>query len=98
RCQCTGWATLTTIRLNARANDVARSYRMSAPRITGGIRQFTADWTRWTDDQLYDARAASDQVQTDCSAQIMLVAWSLVPSLADVLPICGESCLPCPAH
>jgi len=35
-------AALEIARLNARANEV------------GGITRFTADWTRWTDDRLYD--------------------------------------------
>jgi len=26
----------------------------------GGIRQFTADWTRWTDDRLYDVILGAD--------------------------------------
>jgi methyltransferase-like protein 23 len=34
--------------LNARANEV------------GGITRFTADWTRWTDDRLYDVILGSD--------------------------------------
>jgi methyltransferase-like protein 23 len=41
-------AALEIARLNARANDV------------GGIRQFTADWTRWTDDRLYDVILGAD--------------------------------------
>jgi len=39
---------LEIARLNARANDVV------------GIRQFTADWTRWTDDRLYDVILGAD--------------------------------------
>ena len=41
-------AALEIARLNARANDV------------GGIRQFTADWARWTDDRLYDVILGAD--------------------------------------
>ena len=41
-------AALEVARLNARANDV------------GGIRQFTADWARWTDDRLYDVILGAD--------------------------------------
>ena len=41
-------AALEIARLNARANEV------------GGITRFTADWTRWTDDRLYDVILGSD--------------------------------------
>ena len=41
-------AALEIAQLNARANDV------------GGIRQFTADWTRWTDNRLYDVILGAD--------------------------------------
>ena len=41
-------AALEIARLNARANDVS------------GIRQFTADWARWTDDRLYDVILGAD--------------------------------------
>lgn len=41
-------AALEVAWLNARANDVS------------GIRQFTADWTRWTDDRLYDVILGAD--------------------------------------
>jgi predicted nicotinamide N-methyase len=41
-------AALEIARLNARANDV------------GGIRQFNADWARWTDDRLYDVILGAD--------------------------------------
>ena len=41
-------AALEIARLNARANDV------------NGIRQFSADWTRWTDDRLYDVILGAD--------------------------------------
>jgi methyltransferase-like protein 23 len=41
-------AALEIARMNARANDV------------GGIRRFAADWTRWTDDRLYDVILAAD--------------------------------------
>jgi methyltransferase-like protein 23 len=39
---------LEIARLNARVNDV------------GGIRHFAADWTRWTDDRLYDVILGAD--------------------------------------
>jgi methyltransferase-like protein 23 len=41
-------AALEIARLNARANEV------------GGITRFNADWTRWTDDRLYDVILGSD--------------------------------------
>jgi methyltransferase-like protein 23 len=41
-------AALEIARLNAHANDV------------GGITRFNADWTRWTDDRLYDVILGSD--------------------------------------
>ena len=41
-------AALEIAQLNARANDV------------GGIRRFAADWTRWTDNRLYDVILGAD--------------------------------------